>query len=124
MPWTADELDRLHRAQELRVAGRRADGTLRPLVIVWAVVVHGDLYLRSVRGAGGAWYRGVQERHEGRIESGGVEADVRFVDVADGDPVEGSVDDAYTEKYPSSRSAVAAITSSEARATTMRVERT
>ncbi|WP_375387086.1 DUF2255 family protein, partial [uncultured Amnibacterium sp.] len=70
MTWTADELDRLARAQELRIAGRGADDALRRLVIIWAVVVDGEVYVRSVRGADGAWYRGVQHRHEGRIESG------------------------------------------------------
>lgn len=67
MTWTADELNRLDRAQELKVAGRRNNGTLRRGVTIWAVVVDGNLYLRSVRGADGAWYQGVQRHHEGRI---------------------------------------------------------
>jgi hypothetical protein len=123
MTWTSDELTRLDRAQELRVAGRRPDGSLRKLVIIWAVVVDQDVYVRSVRGADGAWYRGAQQQHQGRIESGGVEADVRFVDVPAEDPVQDRIDAAYAAKYPRSRSSVDSITTPEARATTMRVER-
>jgi hypothetical protein len=123
MSWTPDELGRLGRAQELRIAGRRKDGTLRSLVIIWAVVVDGDVYVRSVRGADGAWYRGVQQRHEGRIESGGVAADVRFIDVPADGPVHERIDAAYAAKYRSSPSAVASIVTAAARATTMRVTR-
>ncbi|WP_375390142.1 DUF2255 family protein, partial [uncultured Amnibacterium sp.] len=74
-------------------------------------------------GADGAWYRRVQHRHEGRIESGEVEADVRFADVAADDGVQEAIDAAYAAKYPSSRGSVAAINASAARATTLRVER-
>ncbi|MGN6741966.1 MAG: DUF2255 family protein [Amnibacterium sp.] len=121
MTWTPDQLSRLDRAQELRIAGRRDDGSLRPLVIIWAVVVDDDLYLRSVRGADGAWYKGVQQHHEGRIESGGVAADVRFADVPGGDPVQDRIDAAYAAKYRSYRSAVESITAKAAVATTLRV---
>jgi hypothetical protein len=123
MTWTPDELSRLDRAQELRIGGRRDDGSLRKLVIIWAVVIDDDLYVRSVRGAEGAWYRGVQQRHEGRIESGGVMADVRFIDLSADDPIQARVDAAYAAKYSPYRTAVESITTSEARATTMRVDR-
>lgn len=52
-PWTADELTRIERAEELEIASLRRDGTLRKPVTVW-VVRHGDdLYIRSVKGAMG-----------------------------------------------------------------------
>lgn len=121
MVWTPDELERLGRESELRIAGRRVDGTLRRLVIIWAVVADGDVYVRSVRGDGGGWFRGVEQRHEGRIESGGVDRDVRFTDVPADDPVQEAIDAAYAAKYPGSRSSVASITAPKARATTLRV---
>jgi hypothetical protein len=123
MTWTPDELARLDRAQELRIAGRRDDGALRNLVIIWAVVVDGELYLRSVRGADGARYKGVQQHHEGRIESGGVVADVRFVAVPANDAVQDRIDAAYVSKYRAYRSAVESITAKPAAATTLRVIR-
>ena len=121
--WTTDQRDRLGRAGELRIGGLRADDTLRRLVVIWAVRVDDDVYVRSVRGPSGAWYRGVQERHEGRIESGGVDEDVVFTDIDVTDPVNDRIDDAYARKYPGSRSSVDAINTQEARSTTMRVDR-
>jgi len=35
-----------------------------------------DLYVRSVNGRGSAWFRGVADRNEGHISSGGVDRDV------------------------------------------------
>jgi hypothetical protein len=119
--WTTDELERLGRARELRIAGRRADGSLRDLVIIWAVRDGDDVYVRSVRGATGAWYRGVLVRHEGRIDSGGVEKDVVFEDVGADDPANDRIDSAYADKYGAGSSSVRAITSPAARETTLRV---
>ena len=51
--WTAAELQALDRIGEVRVAGRRQDGSLRTLTIVWHVVVDENLYVRSVRGVEG-----------------------------------------------------------------------
>ena len=123
MAWTSDELDRLGREPELRIAGRREDGGLRSLVIIWAVVVDDQVYVRSVRGVDGGWYRGVRDRHEGRIESGGVAADVRFTDIPADDPVQDRIDEAYRAKYPSSGSSVTAINAPAARAAALRVDR-
>jgi hypothetical protein len=119
--WTADELDRLGREGELRIAGRRADGSLRDPVIIWAVRAGDDLYVRSVRGASGGWYRGVIARHEGRIDSAGIERDVAFEDVPDGDPVQEALDRAYADKYGAGSSDVRAITTDSARSTTLKV---
>ena len=58
MTWTQDELERIGRASELRIAGRRKDGTLRRLVIIWAVRVGDAIYARSVHGPDGGWFRG------------------------------------------------------------------
>jgi 4-carboxymuconolactone decarboxylase len=42
------------------------------------VRVGDELYVRSYRGQGGAWYRAVQRRPEGRIRTGGVDRDATF----------------------------------------------
>lgn len=119
--WTADELQRLGDARELRIAGRRQDGTLRDLVIIWAVRVGEDVYVRSVRGPSGGWYRGVLVRHAGRIESGGVERDVVIEELTGDDPVHEDIDAAYAAKYGAGSPSVRAITTGTARATTLRV---
>lgn len=94
--WTRDELDRIGAAEELQVATARRDGTLRRPRIVWVVRHNDDLYVRSVRGRTSDWFRGVQSRHEGQIEAGGVEKDVRFVEV---DELQDELDDAFRTKY-------------------------
>ena len=96
--WTNDELTKIGTAEELEIAPLRADGTLRKPVTIW-VVRHGDdLYVRSYKGSGAAWFRGIQERHEGHIRAGGVDKDVTFVEETN--PATNSqIDGAYRTKY-------------------------
>ena len=95
--WTTDELDKIAAAEELELASARRDGAaLRKPVTIW-VVRHGDdVFVRSVNGRGSAWFRGVQDRHEGHIHAGGVDKDVSFVEV---DDLRAEIDDAYRTKY-------------------------
>ncbi|MET0162201.1 MAG: DUF2255 family protein [Microbacteriaceae bacterium] len=116
--WTEQQLTELDAVGEIRVAGRRDDGTLRPLVIIWHVVVDGVLYARSVRGGEGRWFRGVEQHWEGAITWRGGDAAVRFARDADHDP---AIDAAYRAKYGTG-SAVRAITSAVATATTLRID--
>ena len=116
--WTAEELRTLDRISEVRVAGRRRDGSLRTLTIVWHVVVDGKLYVRSVRGAEGSWYKGVLRHHEGAISWNGSTRDVSYVPDHTADD---RIDAAYFGKYGNG-SPTRAITNAEARATTLRVE--
>lgn len=99
--WTAAELDRMGDAAELQIAGRRADGTLRNLRIVWAVRLGERLFVRSVNGPDAAWYRGVRTRMQGYVWTGGVEKDVTVVDVdhTAGHALDDDLDDAYRAKY-------------------------
>jgi hypothetical protein len=119
--WTSDELERLGRARELRIAGRRADGSLRNPVIIWAVRLDDDLYVRSVRGPSGGWFKGVLNRHEGWIDSGGVTRDVVFEDVDPADPLNDRMDQAYADKYGAGSSSVRAMQTEDARSTTLKV---
>jgi hypothetical protein len=96
--WTSDELTRIEAADELEVASLRDDGTLRKGVTIWVVRLGDDLYVRSVRGRGSAWFRGTQVRHEGHIQSGGVEKDVTFVEETD-PGINDQVDAALRTKY-------------------------
>jgi hypothetical protein len=118
--WTSEELDRIGGAEELEIAPLRRDETLRKPVTVWVVRVGDGLYVRSGYGRGAAWYRGVQVRHEGRIEAAGLGRNVTFtnVDPADND----KIDAAYRAKY--SRHGlqyVASVVTTEARSTTIRL---
>jgi hypothetical protein len=96
--WTNEQLDRIGRVEEVRVESVADAGRLgnKP-VTVWAVR-HGDgIYVRSVRGRAGRWYRSAQETKQGRISGGGVQQDVTFEKAEAG--IEGEVDDAYRTKY-------------------------
>lgn len=96
--WTSDELDKIGKAEELRIASVRSDGALRSPVTIWVVRLDDDLYVRSYRGRGGAWFRGTQERHEGHIRAGGVDKDVTFVEESDSG-INDQIDAAYRTKY-------------------------
>ena len=95
--WTSDELDKIGAAEELQITSIRRDGTLRKPVTIRVVRHDDDLYVRSGYGHNAAWYRGTQVRHEGRIQAGGVDKDVRFVQ-ADPD-LNDQIDAAYRTKY-------------------------
>ena len=118
--WTSEELDRIADAEELELAPARADGSLREPVTVWVVRDGDELYVRSAYGPGSRWYKGVQERHEGHVNAGGVEKDVRFAE-PDGD-VNDAVDNAYRTKYRRyDASVVDPMVRTEVRATTLRL---
>jgi hypothetical protein len=118
--WTSDELRRIEATDELEIASLRRDGTLRSPVTIW-VVRHGDdVYVRSVNGRTGAWFRRAQVQHEGHIQAGGVDKDVTFVD-ADHD-MDDQIDAAYRTKYRRyAASTISSIMSPEARATTTKL---
>ena len=95
--WTDEELRKIGQAEEVAIASVGRDGKLGRPVTTWIVRAGDDLYVRSVRGRGGKWFRGVQERHEGQIRAGGVQRDVTFVDR--NDEIGERIDAAYREKY-------------------------
>ncbi len=117
--WDPDDLAAMDGAEELLVAAHRTDGTLRPATIVWHVVVDGALFIRSVHGEAGGWYRAVRRTGTGTVEAGGVRADVRFTR---DDAHDEAVDRAYVAKYGEGPDVVA-IVNATATATTTRVDR-
>ncbi|MFL6214722.1 MAG: DUF2255 family protein [Blastocatellia bacterium] len=119
--WTNDELDKIAAAEELEIASARRDGTLRHPVTIWVVRLGDDLYVRSVNGRTSAWFRGTQDRHEGRINAGGVEKGVTFVEETD-TGLDDQLDAAYRTKYRRyAASIVNSIISPAARAATIKL---
>jgi hypothetical protein len=117
--WTKDELERIGGAEELEIAPRRPDGTLRKPVPIWVVVDGEHVYVRSWRGADGRWYRAARAGGGGHVSAGGVDKDVDF-EVA-GDEVDDSVDAGYREKYGRHTGYVEPMVAPQARATTLRL---
>lgn len=97
--WTPEELDRISTAEELNLQSLRGDGSLRDPVTMWVVRDGDDVYVRSVKGSQGPWFRGARARGEGRIRAGGVDKDVAFVDVGEGPETTPRLDAAYQAKY-------------------------
>ena len=95
--WDPDELARIGAAEELDLASRRPDGSLRRFVTIWAVRAGDDLYVRSAYGWDNRWFQLALKAGEGRIRAAGLERDVDFEqpgpEVADG------VTAAYHAKY-------------------------
>lgn len=117
--WTDDELDRIGSAVELDLESERTDGTLRTPVTMWVVRDGDDVYVRSVKGRNGPWFRGAQARRQGRISSGGVHKDVSFQDADPGDW--SGVDAAYRRKYGSYRGIVDHVLTEQSRQSTIRL---
>jgi hypothetical protein len=95
--WTDEDLSRIGGADELRLASRRRDGTLRPYVTMWVVRAGDELYVRSAYGPNNPWYRRARASGAGRVRAGGVERDVAFADAAA--DTHAAIDAAYHAKY-------------------------
>ena len=117
--WNDEDLADMAESSELRIAPMRGDGTLQRPRIIWVIRLDGDVYVRSVNGPDGEWFRGVQARHAGHISAGAVDADVLLEDADHG--LDDAIDEAYRDKYGRSSTSVGRITSARARTTTMRL---
>jgi hypothetical protein len=95
--WTESELEHIGSTEELRIASRRRDGSLRRDVIIWVVRAGDDLYVRSAYGPANPWYRGAVSSGSGHIKAGALERDVVFAE-ADSSAHD-SIDAAYHAKY-------------------------
>lgn len=117
--WTSDELESIGSSEEVTIATRRQDGSLRKPVIVWIVRVGDDLYVRAVRGRTSPWFKGALTRLEGRVEGGGAGRDVAFEDIGSANAE--SIDAAYWSKYDRYPGIVPSIVSPTAQAATIRL---
>ena len=85
------------------------------------VRVGNNLYVRSVNGRESDWFQGVQTRHEGRIQAGGLQKNVLFVEVTDS-ALNNEIDAAYRTKYRRyAESIIQSITGQNARSATLRL---
>ena len=118
--WTRDELNKIGNAEELQIMTHRQDGSLRKPVTIWVVRVNDDLYVRSVNGREGTWFRGALSRHEGQISAGGVVKAVKFVEVTDPD-INDKIDKEYLRKYAHYPQWVAPMVTPKVRAATIKL---
>ena len=118
--WTADELARIGKADELQIASRRRDGSLRPFVTVWVVRSGDEVYVRSAYGHENGWFQRALTSGEGRIRAGGMERDVAFEQP--GAAVDADLHIVYHAKYDRyGPSIVGTVVSPEAARSTLRL---
>jgi hypothetical protein len=70
---------------------------------IWIVVEGGEVFVRSLRGAGGRWYRDLRANPEGTLHVEGEAVPVRAIDASDPESVERATA-GLRRKYPPSRS--------------------
>jgi hypothetical protein len=118
--WTEEDLTKVGSAEELRIASRRPDASLRPYVTIWAVRVDEDIYVRSAAGPDNPWFRRALASGDGRIRAGGIERDVALEVAAP--QVAASITAAYHAKYDRyGPSIVGTVVSPEAVGSTLRL---
>src|ERR671932_219618 len=97
MSFDAELLRRIGAAEEVEIETRRGAGSsLR--TTIWIVVADGQVYVRSVRGPGGKWYRRLRRDPEGALHVGGTRTPVRAMPVGDAAEIE-RVSEALRQKY-------------------------
>ena len=123
--WSPDELERIDSADELEIAVKRADGTLRRWVPIWVVRVGEQVYVRTWHRRETGWFGHVLGSRRGRIRVPGLEADVAVADVGEGAAqLRADIDAAYRTKYGSyGSSSVDAMVAEAAAAATLQLSR-
>ena len=93
-----EALAALDRTNEVPIGTRPDASSPGHETVIWAVVVDGDVFVRSVRGARGRWYREVSANPGAALHVGDRRIPVRAVPVR-GEPTVGAVSEAYRDKY-------------------------
>src|ERR687894_1697656 len=63
----AETLRLLDEIREVRIETRRDGDSPEHRTIIWVVVVEGEVFVRSVRGQRGRWYREISSHPEGAL---------------------------------------------------------
>jgi len=123
--WSPDELERIDRAEELKIATERADGTLRRDVPIWVVSADGQVYVRTWYRRRDGWFGHAVGSRRARVRIPGLEADVTVEDIGnDESNLRAGIDAAYRAKYGRyGETTVDRMVSDDAAATTLRLTR-
>ena len=112
-------LNQLNSREEIDIETRSATGTTHRNTI-WVVVVDNNVYVRSVRGRSGRWYREITANPQGAIYVDGRRLSVRAIPITDPATI-ARVSNAYLQKYRNSP-VVNSIVREETLPTTLRLE--
>ncbi|QKE85147.1 DUF2255 family protein [Arthrobacter sp. NEB 688] len=118
--WTTRALHDIGRAEEVQLATRREDGSLRRPRIIWAVINGDRVFIRSTNGVTADWYRAATLTGSGQLVAGRAAHDVTFTHVDDGAALD-LADAGYRAKYGRYVSIVDHLEESGPRAATLEV---
>jgi hypothetical protein len=93
-----ETLSLLDETMEVRIETRRDADSPEHRTIIWVVVIEGEVFVRSVRGQKGRWYREISSNPEGALHVRGNRIPVRAAHATDGPTVD-AVSDAIRSKY-------------------------
>jgi len=117
-----DTLRLIDGAREVRIETRRDEDAPTHRTTIWVVTVDGTVFVRSVRGGEGRWYREVSANPVAALHVGDDRIPVRAVPVTDEAKI-GAVSEAYREKYGrTSPGSTRAMVQPETLPTTLRLE--
>ncbi|HEX6710919.1 MAG TPA: DUF2255 family protein [Rubrobacter sp.] len=91
----------LDETDEVRIETRRDADAPEHRTIVWVVVVDGEVFVRSVRGPKGRWYRELSSNPAGALHAGEHRIPVHAAPATDEATVD-AVSEAYKSKYEES----------------------
>jgi hypothetical protein len=97
----AETLKLLDETDEVYIETRRDGDSPEHRTIIWVVVTGGEVFVRSVRGPRGRWYREILSNPEGALHVEGYRIPVRAVPATEGPTVD-AVSDAIRDKYEES----------------------
>ena len=93
-----ETLQLLEETREVQIETRRDEDAPTHRTTIWVVTVDGDVFVRSVRGEKGRWYREVSANPSAALHVGDKRIPVRAVPATD-EPTVGAVSEAYRSKY-------------------------
>jgi hypothetical protein len=96
-----ETLGLLDETEEVRIETRRGEDAPEHRTIIWVVVTGGEVFVRSVRGPKGRWYREISSHPEGALHVEDTRIPVRAASATDESTVE-AVSDALRSKYEQS----------------------
>src|SRR5918992_4980592 len=88
----------LEETKEVRIETRRDGDSPEHRTIIWVVVVEGEVFVRSVRGRRGRWYREISSNPEGALHVQDNRLPVQAAPATEGTTVD-EVSAAFRRKY-------------------------
>jgi hypothetical protein len=117
-----DTLRLIDETMEVRIETRRDEDAPAHRTTIWVVTLDGSVFVRSVRGGRGRWYREVSANPAAALHVGDDRIPVRAVPVTD-DATIAAVSEAYRAKYGrTSPGSTRAMVQPETLPTTLRLE--